>query len=146
MEYSELYSRLERLLDAAGVGVLVTVGTDGYPRSRWMTPSFAKGRPGFLYAVTAADSTKTRHVRERPTVEWTFQSNSLDEILSVRGRVRLIDDPQAKAEAIEAIGPRLQIFWRTNPNAKNLVVVETEIEEISSFFPMKNERHSASRG
>jgi general stress protein 26 len=146
MDYSELFGRLERLLDSARVGVLSTVDERGFPRSRWMTPVVLRGRPGYLYSLTAPDSPKAEHIRAHPLVEWFFQSKLLDEIFTLSGDARLIDDPQAKAEVQEAIGPNLQIFWRVNPDARNFAVIETEIREISCFFPMRNERHRAVRG
>jgi len=146
MDYAELYARLGRLLESSRVGVLTTVSADGYPYSRWMTPVELPGRSGFLYAVTAPDSLKAAHIRDRPKIEWFFQSKTLDEVTSVRGEAFIVDEPQAKAEVLEAIGPRLQIFWRVNPNAGNLVVLETPVDELSCFFPMRNERHRAVRG
>jgi hypothetical protein len=70
----------------------------------------------------------------------------LDEVISVSGEALLIDDPQAKAEVQEAIGPNLRIFWTVNPKAGNLSVVETEIRELSCFLPLRNESHRATRG
>lgn len=146
MDYAELYARFERLVEASRVGILTTVDEAGFPRSRWMTPAFLRGRPGCLYAVTAPDSFKAAALRAHPKVEWFVQSKALDEVFSVLGEAHLIDDPQAKAEVQEAIGPNLQIFWRVNPNARNLTVVETVIGELSCFYPMRNERHRAARG
>ncbi len=143
MDFNELLGRLDRLVEASKVGILTTVDADGYPRSRWMTPVVLRGRKGFLYVATAPDSGKAAHIRAKPGVEWFFQSRVLDEVLSVIGTATLVDDPQAKAEVLEAIGPNLQIFWRVNPDAKNIIVVETEIKELSCFFPMRNERHRA---
>ena len=146
MEFPELFARLERLVEASKVGILTTMDAERYPQSRWMTPVVVRGRPGYVYAVTAPDSSKAAQIREHPKVEWFFQSKILDEVLSASGDAVLVNDPQAKAEVLEAIGPNLQIFWRVNPNAKNLVIVETEIQKLSCFYPMRNERHSAVRG
>ncbi len=141
MDTVELLNTLERLLSASKVGVFTTVDAEGFPRSRWMTPALMKGRPGFLYAITAPDSAKAKHIAGHPQVEWTFQSKVLNEVLSVFGTASLVMEPQAKAEVLEAIGPNLQIFWRVNPNSKNWVVVETAIKELTCFYPMRNERH-----
>lgn len=146
MDPSALLARLERIVEASKVGILTTVDSSGYPRSRWMTPTVVRGRPGFLYAVTSPDSVKAADMRERPKVQWFFQSKVLDEIFNVWGTATLVDNPQAKAEVLEAIGPNLQIFWRVNPDAKNLVVVETSVQELSCFYPMKGEREGASFG
>jgi len=146
MDAAELIRRMERLVGASKVGVLTTIDTSGFPRSRWMTPTFLKGRPGFVYAVTSPKSGKAEQIRGNPKVEWTFQSTVLDEILSAVGPAALIDDPQFKAEVLEAIGPNLPIFWRVNPDSRNLIIVETAISEIACFFPMRNERHRSDVG
>lgn len=146
MDFPELFGRLERILETSKVGVLATIDAEGFPHNRWMTPVTLRGRPGFLYAVTAPDSPKAVQIRERPKVEWFLQSKVLDEILTARGEAYLVDEPQAKAEVLEAIGPNLQIFWRVNGNAGNLIVVETALQDISCFFPMRNERVRAARG
>jgi pyridoxamine 5'-phosphate oxidase len=146
MDYAELFRRLERLLEQSRVGVLTTVDEQGFPRSRWMTPVVLRGRPGYLYALTAPDSPKAAQIREHPRIGWFFQSKTLDEICSAHRDARIIEDAQAKAEVQEAIGPNLQIFWRVNPDSRNFAVIETEILEVSSFFPMRGERHRAARG
>ncbi|HCM25280.1 MAG TPA: pyridoxamine 5'-phosphate oxidase [Treponema sp.] len=140
MDQRDSLGRLERLVEASKVGILTTVDADGFPRSRWMTPAILRGRSGTIYAVTAPDSAKCAHIRKSARVEWFLQSRILDEVISVIGTASLIDNPQAKAEVLESIGPNLQIFWRTNPDARNLVVVETVLEEISVFYPMENRR------
>ena len=142
MDQRDSLSRLERLLEASKVGILTTVDTDGFPRSRWMTPTILRGRSGTIYAVTAPQSTKCAHIRNGGRVEWFVQSRALDEVVSAIGTATLIDNPQAKAEVLESIGPNLQIFWRTNPDARKLVVVETVLDEISLYFPMENRRES----
>ena len=141
MDAPDLVGNLERLIRVTKVGLFTSVDPEGYPHSRWMTPTVLKGRPGYLYAITAPDSPKAKQVKDHGKVEWTFQSTVLNEIYTLHGLVRLITDPQIKAEVIETIGPNLRIFWRVNRDSKNSVVLETEIEQISVFYPMKNERY-----
>ena len=143
MNAEELLARLERLLGTAKVGMFTTVDAMGFPHNRWMTPALVRGRGGYIYAVTAPDSNKAEHIRSHSQVAWTVQSTVLDEVFTTYGTASLIQDPHTTAEVLEAIGPNLAIFWRVNPNSRNLVVVETAIKEISCFFPMRNERHSA---
>jgi general stress protein 26 len=146
MNTEELLARLERLLGTVKVGMLTTVDASGYPRSRWMTPALLRGLGGYIYTVTAPDSLKAEHIRSRAQVEWTVQSTVLDEVVTAIGTATIIQDPHTTAEVLEAIGPNLAIFWRVNPDSRNLVVVETAIKEISCFFPIRNERHSAELG
>ena len=146
MDAEELLARLERLLAAVKVGTLTTVDAEGFPRSRWMTPALLKGLGGTIYSVTALDSSKAAHIRAHPQVEWTLQSTTLDEVVSVTGEATLLQEPRMTAEVLEAIGPNLSIFWRVNPDSRNLVVVETTIREITCFLPTRNERHTAELG
>jgi hypothetical protein len=43
-----------------------------------------------------------------------------------------------KAEVMEGIGRRLNVFWRVNKDPSKLVVLETVIEEAEYFEPMKS--------
>jgi len=143
---SELTGRLERLLSLSKVGLLTTVDKEGFPHSRWMTPTMVKGRPDYLYAVTAPDSPKAGQIIVHPQVGWTFQSRVLDEIVSVSGSAELVVDPQLRAEVLEAIGPNLQIFWKVNGDSRNLVIVETRILEIGCFLPLEGRQYRSGVG
>ncbi|AEJ19854.1 pyridoxamine 5'-phosphate oxidase family protein [Gracilinema caldarium] len=140
MESAEFIGKIERLISASKVGLLTTVDAEGYPHNRWMTPTMIKDRPNFIYAITAPNSRKAEQIRNHSQVEWTFQSTVLNEVISVKGRAVLVGDPELKSEVMEAIGPHLQIFWKVNEDSRNVVVIETEIEAVSCFYPMKNER------
>lgn len=139
-EAAQLIVKLETLISAVKVGLFITVDSEGYPHSRWMTPTVLKGRSNFIYALTAPDSRKAEHIRQHHQVAWTFQNSVLNEVFTVRGSAVLVADPDLKASVIEAIGPNLQVFWKINESSRNLVVIETEIEGLSGFYPMKNER------
>jgi general stress protein 26 len=141
MNARDMWKRLDGLIDVFRVGIFTTVDESGFPRSRWMTPILLPGREGCLYAVTSPSFRKAIEVARNPRVEWAFQTRALDEILTLNGRVELIDNPSLKSEVQEALGTNLTVFWRVNPNESSLVVVETRVEEFNLFLPMKNERH-----
>lgn len=126
---------VEKLLEEVKVGILVTVDPEGVPRTRWMTPVFLPRLKGALYAVTSRESRKARQIEANPSVTWMFQSPSLDRVGTVAGKARLVQDPLLSAEVLEAIGPRLEVFWGYAGNPRNLVVVETEIESAEYFRP-----------
>lgn len=148
MDFNQIVSVLHSLLEESKVGVLTTVDDRGYPHSRWMTPALLPRFPGRLFAVTGSRFGKVGFIRENPKVEWAFQSRTLDRIVSLKGRAFVVDEPELKVEVLEAIGPNLQVFWRINPKAGDLVVLETEIEEATLFLPLKQEffRAEASHG
>jgi pyridoxamine 5'-phosphate oxidase len=140
MEYREIAARLEEMLSQAHVAQLATVDGSGWPRIRWMTPTLLPRLPGRIYALTSPRFAKAAEIAARPEVTWSIQSRTLDAIIEARGRATLIDLPQLKTEVMEAIGPHLQVFWRANPEAHELVVIETELEELSLFLPLSQER------
>ncbi|MCX7786351.1 MAG: pyridoxamine 5'-phosphate oxidase family protein [Spirochaetes bacterium] len=141
MTVQEMLRRLDELLETSRVGILTTVDSEGYPRSRWMTPAFVPGREGMLYAVTSPAFAKTMQISKYPKVGWIFQTRALDEIMTVQGKINIIENPALRSEVQEALGRNLSIFWRVNPREQDLVVLETVIEAITYFNPMKNERY-----
>ena len=140
MEKKEILDVLTSIVDESHVGVLATVDSEaasgGAPSMRWMTPSMISGRPGFLYAITSPHFRKVKHVGDNPEVEWMIQTRDLNRIVSVRGRARVVDNPSLKSEVMEAIGKRLEVFWRVNRKT-DFLVLETEIHIVTFFRPLE---------
>ena len=143
MELNALLDVVDRILDNAHTAILSTTDSEGRPYSRWMTPTTLRGQAGALYAVTATDVRKTEQIREHDRVSWLIQSKSLDEIVEVHGKATIIDNPTLKSDVLEAIGPHLTTFWKINTDQADLVVIETAIERIDYFKPVKGEHESA---
>lgn len=143
MELSTLVDVLERILDSSHAAILSTVDEDGRPYSRWMTPATLRGQAGALYTVTAPAFRKVDQIRKNSKVSWLVQSKALDEIIEVHGTATIIDHPTLKSDVLEAIGPNLTAFWRVNPNETELVVIETAIERIDYYKPLKDHHESA---
>ena len=139
MTQAELLQKVDEILEDAKAGVLTTVDEDGRPHVRWMTPTMLRGRQGALFAVTSPRSAKAAQLEKNPCVEWMIQSRSLNEVVNVRGRVNIVDNPALKKEVIEAVGNRLTVFWKVNPGQMEFVVLETIIEEATFFSPMRPE-------
>ena len=49
---------------------------------------------------------KVVQVRKNPRVEWMFQTPTLDEIVSIRGAINVVENPSLRAEVLEVLGPR----------------------------------------
>jgi pyridoxamine 5'-phosphate oxidase len=144
MDKRSIYAVLDRVLESSKVAVLASVDSDGQPRVRWMTPVTVPGREGSLFAVTAPGFEKTAQISAHPNVEWMLQTKSIDEVLTVRGVVQVLEDPRTKVEVLEAIGGNLSVFWRVNQDASELVVLETIIEEMVYFKPLTGEKELVS--
>lgn len=136
MTKTEIVAALDEIIDTAQVAVLATIDPKGRPTMRWMTPTIVRGRPGYLYALSSGECRKVHHVQASPAVEWLFQTPALNRIVTVQGRMSVIDNPQLKSEVLESIGPRLEVFWRVNDKA-DFIVLETAIDQISLHQPMK---------
>lgn len=136
MDGSEPRNALRSLIDTVKVGLLSTVGVDGHPRTRWMTAATLPGDREHVYCVSMASSRKVDELRLDEKVSWSFQTPGLDRIVSVEGRAAVLDNPELKAQTLEALGPNLQAFWRVNPDPRKLVVIETYIEKARLYSPM----------
>ena len=132
--------RVEAILEAHGTGLLATVGDDGGPHVRWLTPALLRGRFGAIYVLTGPRFAKVDQVRAHPRVEWMFQTPALDEIVTVRGRINVVDNPSLRSEALEVIGPRLRAFWKLARDERDLAVLETVVEEATRYLPMQGRK------
>jgi len=128
---------LRALIDSVRVGILATVAPDGHPHLRWITAATLPQTSGCLYAASSVDSPKAAELDASDRVQWSFQSPGLDEIITVRGRASVLDNPALKGEVLEALGPNLSNFWRAHPDPACLVVIETVIDQIRLFRPME---------
>lgn len=137
MQEKSAFEKLQDLVEEVRIGIFITVDEKNSPHPRWMSPVFLPRLKGALYAVTAADNEKVRHLEANPRVSWIFQSKPLDRIATLNGLARVVKDPTLSAEVLEAIGPRLQVFWKYSCDPKKLLVVETILEDFSWFSPLK---------
>lgn len=140
MDKQSFAALINSIVEDAKTAVLSTVDETGAPHMRWMTPTLLKDRPGAIYAVTSPEFRKVKHLAENPHAQWMFQSKLLDKVVTVSGRVNVIDNSAMKAEVLEGIGRRLTVFWRVNTDATQLVVLETVMEHGFYFEPMSGVR------
>jgi hypothetical protein len=69
-----------------------------------------------------------------------FQTPTLHEVMSVRGPINVVENPSLRTEVLEALGPRLGTFWKLAHDARDLVVLETVVEEVTRFLPMEGRK------
>jgi hypothetical protein len=93
-----------------------------------------------VYALTAPRFSKVVHVRAHARVEWMFQTPTLDEVISIRGLLNVVENPSLRSEVLEVLGPRLQTFWKLAHDARDLVVLETVADEAVRYLPMQGKK------
>ncbi|MCK5006328.1 MAG: pyridoxamine 5'-phosphate oxidase family protein [Spirochaetia bacterium] len=137
MTKQEVLNTLEMILNEAHTAVLATTDQDGKPHIRWMTPALLRGRTGVIYAVTSPRFGKVVQLEAHPEVEWMFQTPILDTIVTVRGRINIVDNPSILSEVLETLGSFMRSFWKLKGDERGLLVLETIIEEAIYYKPMK---------
>jgi len=138
MKDKEPLQALRSIIDTVRVGLLSTVNKQGQPHSRWVTAARLPGDHRFVYCVTGSGSLKVADILENEKVTWSFQTPGLDEVVTLEGRAVVLDNPELKAQVLEALGQYLQVFWRVQPDTRKLVVIEIEIARVRLFRPMAN--------
>lgn len=144
MNQQALMHALEQILDDSKTGILATVDSDGKPRLRWMTPVLLKDRVGVIFAVTSPHFLKTAQITEHPDAAWMIQTRSLSRIVTLQGKINVLDNPFIKTEIIEAVGQRLSMFWKLNSEDMEFVVLETVLERAEYFEPLQGVKHTLS--
>ena len=127
MDVQQFLQKLKQLIREESFGIISYMGSDDAPCARWMSPVFLDGVDG-LYAVTSRRFGKALAIEQKPSVHWMFQDKWLTEVLGIAGHAVLIDNPSLKAQVLEAIGPRLAVFWGQARNPDDLIVIETLLE------------------
>ncbi len=144
MNKRDVMATLEMILNEAHTAVLATVDDEGRPHLRWMTPALIGGREGAVFAVTSPGFDKTRQLEKHPEVEWLFQTPLLDTVVMARGRINVLNNPSILAEVLESLGPYMHSFWRLQGEARDMVVLETIIEEAVCYWPLKGRKEVVS--
>jgi pyridoxamine 5'-phosphate oxidase len=142
MDRREILTQIGRIIDDVKTGLLATVSEDGKPTMRWLTPALLRGRTGALYNITAPNSDKTRHLRLHPNVQWIFQTRALDRIITVDGKVNIVENPSIRSEVLEMVGAQLRAFWKITQDERDLLVLETIIEKATYYVPMKGTKET----
>ena len=140
MEKGELLNILEKIIDEEKTAILATVGDDGRPRMRWVSPVMIPGRRGAIYMVASENSVKVKQALSNPHAQWLFQTRALHRIVTVDGSINVVNNPSLRSEVLEVVSPRLRAFWKINMEERDLMVLETIIERASYYVPMKGRK------
>ena len=146
MTSHELMARVGSIIEEARTAVLATTDEEGRPHVRWMTPAVLPGRPNAVYAVTSRRFAKVAQLAAQPRVEWMFQTRALDTIVTLRGTVNVLDTPSIRSEVFESVARRLTAFWKANDDERDLLVLETVVEEGIHYRSMAGTRETVRFG
>ena len=135
MTPTELLGEVDRILEESKTALFATLDAQGRPQLRWMTPRQLRGRPGRIYAVTELGTPKSAEIRRDPRVTWLVQRASLAQVITLRGRAAVVEDPSLLNEFLEASGKDLFMVWHLHPaqDRPQLAVIETVLEDASRF-------------
>jgi pyridoxamine 5'-phosphate oxidase len=138
MDKAAMMDKIEQLLDDSKCAVLATIAEENIPRLRWMTPTVLQEEKHTLYAVTSSGFKKVKHLIHNENVCWMVQNKALTEVVTLSGKINIIDNPSLKTKIIEKIGNRLNIFWSLNRDSTDFIILETVIKEATYFQPLKS--------
>lgn len=139
MDAKQLIAKVHHLIDNAGAAVFTTSDKSA-PFSRWMTPVLIDNYGPVIYACSVPAAKKIEHIKKCPRGEWMIQSRDLREIVNLAVDVRIIENPSLRAELMDILGPRLNMFFRANADSEDWVVLESRIISGEYFMPVKGYR------
>lgn len=140
MNAKELVSKIDVLIDESKSAVFVTLDDAGMSQSRWMTPVLIKHRGNCIYCFSAPGARKIKQIEVNDRVEWMIQRRDLREVVNLKGRCSVVNNPALKGELLEVLGPRVETFWRANAPSEDYVILETVIDEGEYFEPIRGRR------
>ncbi len=132
-----LMNEVSEILTKAKTAVLATADKNGKPHMRWMSPTILPENLHAVYAVTSPQAPKLQEIRTGHPVEWMIQPRTIETVITIRGKINVIENPSLNAQLMETLARRLNVFWKVNHDEADFVVLETVIEEATYFKPMK---------
>jgi general stress protein 26 len=103
MDKHNLINKLVEILDQVNVGLLATSDKEGKPSIRWMVPAVINGRPNAIFALTTPKLGKYIAEECNPQVMWMIQTANLDTVVSLHGKMNVIDNPSLKMEVLSVV-------------------------------------------
>jgi len=140
MDSKELMRKARIILEDSKTAVFATSDKSGVPHMRWMTPAILKDSPETIYAVTSPRFGKIIQLESQPEAEWMIQAKDLREIINLKCKTNIIDNPSLKSQIIEAIGKQLENFWKINMGKNEFVALETIVYEGVYYVPLSGRK------
>jgi pyridoxamine 5'-phosphate oxidase len=136
----EILTIIESMIDETHAAVLSTVDSSGAPHSRWITPGILEERTGVIFMISGSNLSKVDQIKGNPYVNMLFQTKSLDKVVSVEGKVNIVENPSIRSEVLECVGKHLHAFWKINSPEKEIVVLELIIEQATLSIPLRGSK------
>lgn len=134
-----LKERVSRLVNHSPFAVLSTVGGDGRPYCRWMSPVLVTGNLNEVDSLVLRGSRKIQQIVENPQVTWLFQSPGFDEVVSLHGEAWVDADPGYKSLVWDRMPDRHRTLFFRAKDYTGFEVLRTRIEEIEYIQPLAGE-------
>ncbi len=143
MTKKEALKRVRKILlksvEEHGEAIIETADSSGIPHASWMgtlsSPSIAT-----LFTITSPDSRKVVNILENPNVEWMFTSAGRTEVAYLRGKARIVSDPEEIEVAWKLLKDKTRAYFMKyfdQPGMKFLIL-ETKVDEIEYTVPKEN--------
>jgi len=135
----DLENRVRRILLESPFAVLTTVGEEGRPYARWMSPIFVTGDLKEFHTLAAPLSRKIAHIRKNAQVTWLFTTPLFDEVVMLYGDAVVEEDPLLRAEIWEAMPDKQRAFILRNDENLQFAIIRTQVHTIEYMRPRQGE-------
>ena len=140
MTKQEIMTKIGTILDDVKTAILATCDNNGQPHIRWMCPCIFSNQDSTLYSLSAPQFSKIIQLKENPEAEWMIQTKTLNEIITLRGKINIIENPSLKGEVMSVVGKTLHVFWKLTGKETDYLVLETVIREAVYFQPLTGKK------
>jgi general stress protein 26 len=142
MTKNKIIEIIQYCIENSRAAVLATISLDGNPDMRWVTPGCLRERPEAVYLVSESHFNKVKQLSENPAATMMFQTITLNQVVTIFGKVNVVITPSILAETLECIGKHLNAFWNLKGGKRDLVVLEFIIENAHYYNPLSGTHES----
>lgn len=128
---NEVARDVAQLVVKSRTAVLATSDAEGHPHSAWMTAQVTPDLEEII-SITAPTSQKAAILRANPQAEWMFACPSLETIVYLSGRTRVIEGDAAKRYWDQMPG-KSKAYYRKYCETEDyhkFAVIRTEVSKV----------------
>ncbi len=146
MTKNKIMEIIQDCIESSRAAVLATVGKNGHPDLRWVTPGCLKERSNTVYIVSESHFSKVKQLSDNPVASMLFQTIALDKVVTIYGKINIVTVPSVLAETLECLGKHLHAFWNLKEGKRDLVVLEFIIDKAKYYHPLQGIHETVSFG